>query len=173
MSWQASKYARELLEADDVELSRSARLVLMLCAERAGSRTGYAIGGAWLARSASLCPANVRKALHELAAAGAVALDSRPPRPLGVRFPTVAHLSTTRADARGSELADPRATAQVPARSHVGTRAQALAVPHRTEYVPQREHRPLCADSCPSCEGAGFVADAEGRFEPCPERIAS
>lgn len=141
MSWQASKYARTVCE-DTPQLTRGARLVLMLCAERAGSQTGHTLGGNWLARAASLKPASVRRALHELAGHGIIAVDSSRSRALMVRFPTPATLSTTRHPDRAVAEPDPRSASRVPGIQIAGTRHPDRAIPTHEGLEPHADRHP-------------------------------
>ena len=138
MSWQACKYARYVLE-DDTELTTGARMILMLCAERANRDTGATFGGGWLCRAANLHPANVRKYLHELHESGLIRVCGNRGKALEIRFPIVEALSTPRADTRGVWINDP-------ARS----RAQPRAIP-RAILVYYRIHTRPTSSRWRSC----------------------
>ena len=180
MSWQAAQYARSVLE-QNAELRLGARLVLMLCAERANRDRGETYAGGWLADATAMHPSSVRRSLYELESAGVVALRSSPGKATVVRFPLAGAISTPRADGRGVVELDPAPRRAPP-------RAQARATPRpgarNTELLPSnypdvispdREFVALCtADGC-ACEGTGwlFVDDDErgrGYVTPCASR---
>lgn len=173
MSIRASSYARELLE-HNAELTRSARLVLMLCAERANTQTAQTYTGGWLERAAKLHRSSVRRALYELAAAGAVALDYRPGKATVIRFPIAAALSTPGAPARAVsdlDLARQRATPGAPARDTPRVHAP------RTGSQPCNYPVvvPMCIEPGCECGGDGWVHiddGGRGHVAPCRGRSA-
>jgi hypothetical protein len=146
MSWQASKYARAELE-HGVDLRASTRLVLMLLAEAAGSRTAIAIGGGWLSVATGMSEQSIRRAIHELGEAGLIEVMSNPPSPLRARFPIAAAISTTRAPVSRLEDEYPRTGDPQPAHRCAPTRAPVRAIPHRTGSIPQRSVCELCDDT--------------------------
>jgi hypothetical protein len=130
VSWQASKYARAVLESSTTaELTTADRLVLMLLAERADRTSGTSWGGRWLQTAAGLTEGALRRCIHRLGAAGIVTVDSNPPRALAVRFPVAASLSTTRAPQPGSETRQPAPHSASPGPHSAGTRALQPAIP--------------------------------------------
>lgn len=176
MSWQATQYARDVLE-HNTELKLGARLVLMLCAERANRDRAETYTGGWLVSATAMHPSSVRRSLYELEGTGLIALQARPGKSTVVRFPLAGvMLSTPRADERAVASADPallRATPRADARDAPRSAAR------RTGLQPRSypDDIPLCSTpSCP-CDGTGWLfVDGEDRgrgyVTPCAGRSA-
>lgn len=172
MSIRASEYARATLETDP-PIGTTPRLVLMLLAERANSRTGQTYTGGWLVNAAGVHPGNVRRALRELETHGLITVRHRPGKASVVGFPVVGMLSTPRAETRGVDESDP-------ARTHHGPRAAARVTARgdarRTWSVPVMYPEPVSAcvvDGC-ACDSSGWIhvpaEKGRGHVTPCPNR---
>ena len=174
MSWQASKYARQVL-AEGVDLTTGDRCVLMLLAEAAGSRTATALGGRWLATAAAMHPNSVRRAIYALEAAGIVSVRSNRPAPLAVVFPLAPSLeiSTNRADERGSIEEQPRPPAYSTAPTGMVNRADRRDVPQRQVLYPTAT--PVASDDtvCVWCDQTGWEYEDDNHVRPCRSGCAA
>lgn len=168
MSWQASQYAREVLE-EDTELRASTRLVFMLVAERIPRSEPFATwGGRWLARASRLAPSSVRRALYELDDAGYVSVVQHHGRALEVRFPNPEVRAPVRAlndDHARTGARHPRNGARNPAHRCAPYQSDTGLDTARSSPLFANSDHPL---DCPRCDGTGYVQIDDRTSTPCP-----